>query len=454
MLGRKSLFAASLLTALLGGTLIGHGEAGANPPVRNVTLVTSSSSPHGADASPDPALRHSEPDDISVLLPLLLNSDDRQRFVAELELSLRQGKMDLAEHQVNSAIDIGTLAIVLADKLRNPNLLAALQEQGIRGDGRKAPPQTIQHDASVPDACSSIGRPSPVDVSELQTALQDQKAKNRSITEELAALKVDFTSLQAFRKQEEASAASGRSDLQKALEQEQARNDAIMQELARTKEELRNAQLSRDVQANASLLANTSLLGFSLVGPQTETGFSSQGTQMTLPATMVAALSGRDTMPLNMEPLPALSDPAPVVSAPTQPSGPAEKDQVRTASTSPTPIPITSPTTMTASISAAGKPIKSGTALASKLADDRLLARADVLLRSGDVSAARLLLERSLEAGNGRAAYLLAQTFDPDMLSKLGVLGIAGDAAKAQEYYTRARSLGVSEADERIRMQR
>ncbi len=87
---------------------------------------------------------------------------------------------------------------------------------------------------------------------------------------------------------------------------------------------------------------------------------------------------------------------------------------------------------------------------ASARTDDRLLARADELFRRGDVSGARLLLERSMEAGHPRAAFLLAETFDPHVLSRLGALGIRGDAGKARELYGRARSLGVAQAQERI----
>jgi hypothetical protein len=55
-----------------------------------------------------------------------------------------------------------------------------------------------------------------------------------------------------------------------------------------------------------------------------------------------------------------------------------------------------------------------------------------------------------MEAGHPRAAFLLAETFDPHVLSKLGALGIRGDAGRARELYARARTLGVAQAQERI----
>jgi TPR repeat protein len=84
------------------------------------------------------------------------------------------------------------------------------------------------------------------------------------------------------------------------------------------------------------------------------------------------------------------------------------------------------------------------------VAEDRLVTRADALLRTGDVSGARLLLERSMDAGNARAAFLLAETFDPHVLSKLGALGIRSDPNKARELYARALALGMRQAGERM----
>jgi hypothetical protein len=72
--------------------------------------------------------------------------------------------------------------------------------------------------------------------------------------------------------------------------------------------------------------------------------------------------------------------------------------------------------------------------------DNPLVDRAGALLRQGDVSGARLLLERASDEGDARAILLLAETFDPQSLSKLGVRGMHGDAARAEELRKRARS--------------
>lgn len=82
--------------------------------------------------------------------------------------------------------------------------------------------------------------------------------------------------------------------------------------------------------------------------------------------------------------------------------------------------------------------------------EQRLLERAETLLRNSDISGARLILERAVADGSARAAYRLAQTYDPRELSKWSVLGVRGNPARAQELYEKARSGGVHEAEELV----
>ena len=85
---------------------------------------------------------------------------------------------------------------------------------------------------------------------------------------------------------------------------------------------------------------------------------------------------------------------------------------------------------------------------------DRLVARAESLVRQGDISAARLLLEPAVDAGSARAAFLLAQTYDPGVLASRRVRGISGDDAKARSLYTRAYQGGILQARERVEAMR
>ena len=76
--------------------------------------------------------------------------------------------------------------------------------------------------------------------------------------------------------------------------------------------------------------------------------------------------------------------------------------------------------------------------------------RADLMLSNGDLSAARLILERLAETRNGRAAYQLAQTYDPAFLRQVGSIGLTSDIARARSWYEKASDLGFAPATERL----
>jgi TPR repeat protein len=80
----------------------------------------------------------------------------------------------------------------------------------------------------------------------------------------------------------------------------------------------------------------------------------------------------------------------------------------------------------------------------------RLIARARSLLGQGDISAARTVLERAAETGSASASFMLAETYDPLILSKWGTYGTLGDAAKARELYAKAYSGGIQDAKSRV----
>ena len=81
-----------------------------------------------------------------------------------------------------------------------------------------------------------------------------------------------------------------------------------------------------------------------------------------------------------------------------------------------------------------------------------LLRRADALIASGDVAAARLVLRRAADARDAGAAMALAGTYDPANLAKLGVHGIVPDLAMARSWYEKARTFGSAEAPQRLEM--
>jgi hypothetical protein len=79
-----------------------------------------------------------------------------------------------------------------------------------------------------------------------------------------------------------------------------------------------------------------------------------------------------------------------------------------------------------------------------------LMNRAKGLLQSGDIPPARLLLERAADAQDALAAYLLAQTYDPDVLGARDARTVTPDMVAARAWYQKAAQLGSAEAQRRL----
>src|SRR5271169_3011533 len=139
---------------------------------------------------------------------------------------------------------------------------------------------------------------------------------------------------------------------------------------------------------------------------------------------------------------PTISPAAPVI-APRPPS-PVQ---------SPTPDQSAAPAQSVAAVQPAA-PVSAAPALVIKQLDRdevaSLIKRGEDFIASGDVSSARLLLQRAAEAGAAQAALELGGTFDPNLVDKLGVKGLAADAAQAGLWYRRAEQFGSTEATRRL----
>jgi len=79
-----------------------------------------------------------------------------------------------------------------------------------------------------------------------------------------------------------------------------------------------------------------------------------------------------------------------------------------------------------------------------------LVARGDAFVVAGDIGSARLLYERAVEAGDGRAALRMGATFDPAFLDQVNIRGAFRDQRQALSWYRRARDLGQAEAERRL----
>ena len=79
-----------------------------------------------------------------------------------------------------------------------------------------------------------------------------------------------------------------------------------------------------------------------------------------------------------------------------------------------------------------------------------LLKQGEQFIAVGDVATARTVLQRAAEAGNASAAMALGGTYDPNVLAKLGVVGVSADVEKARSWYQKAEKFGSPEARGRL----
>ena len=89
-------------------------------------------------------------------------------------------------------------------------------------------------------------------------------------------------------------------------------------------------------------------------------------------------------------------------------------------------------------------------AIAATPEQSRMIETARGLIRSGDVQAARDVLVRSELAASGEAAFMLAETYDPNVLAALGVTGVRAEAETARRHYEAALAKGVAAAAHRL----
>jgi TPR repeat protein len=65
-------------------------------------------------------------------------------------------------------------------------------------------------------------------------------------------------------------------------------------------------------------------------------------------------------------------------------------------------------------------------------------------------ASARVVFQRAADAGNANAAMALGATYDPNVLGKLGVVGVSADLEQARSWYRKAENLGSPDARERL----
>ena len=86
----------------------------------------------------------------------------------------------------------------------------------------------------------------------------------------------------------------------------------------------------------------------------------------------------------------------------------------------------------------------------SSAEEARDVARAKSMIKKFNFASARLLLAHALDKGSARAAFMLAETYDGNILRSLRAYGVREDAAMALEFYQLAAAAGIEKAQERV----
>jgi hypothetical protein len=134
----------------------------------------------------------------------------------------------------------------------------------------------------------------------------------------------------------------------------------------------------------------------------------------------------------------ALPPPAAAAPAPASPFPAPVKPSVSEPVTPPAPKP------------AGGLPEARVLDFMSREEIDGLVKRGQDLLAIGDISGGRLLLTRAAEAGDARASFALAGTYDSAVVATLGVVGAFPDPVRARAWYQKAAEQGSTEAARRL----
>jgi hypothetical protein len=135
--------------------------------------------------------------------------------------------------------------------------------------------------------------------------------------------------------------------------------------------------------------------------------------------------------------------PPPVAVAPPSPTPAPSAATASPPAAAPVPAPEAQPPQPSAP--ARSEPLR-------RLASEEIrlhLERGEALLAQGDLAAARLFFERVAEAGDARGAFGLARSYDPAVLSRLPVHGVAGNVAEVERWRRVAASMAPAFAERR-----
>jgi hypothetical protein len=405
--------------ALTVGTLLAVSSYG---------IASPSSDTLGADQGPSLGERQLAPpgfsrEEIEAVLPLFLKFSETRQLAAALEASIERGDLAAAKNLIEQAVETSTFAVLAADWLKEPLLVRMLHDRGIHnaatavadidvGELKKAlhvererrealeRENAALKDAPKDDRQSEHSNAAfAAEANGFREALERERELSANLAKDNSALAEKLTSLESGQVRDAAEVAK----LREALDREYERSQLLARDYEAAREELTALQAIRDRHAAAT--AELADLKRELEVEQTRSLSLARDH-----ATLIQKLAGTQfTHSIANQ---GTKDAPPV---------PDSRVALPAAKTSTSPA--------------------IDLRIVPALPANPLVTRAEALFRSGDVSGARLLLARASEAGDPAATFLLAETFDPRALSRLGVIGVRGDSQKAEELYARARAL-------------
>jgi hypothetical protein len=159
----------------------------------------------------------------NAMLQTLMTSPGQRELMGNLKELIRQGDMAGAKQLLSTAVDLGTIAIVVTDHVEDPALLAALDKLGVEGQRPPAAPQMSAKDPSDGKAMES-------NLAELKNALEQERNRADAASQELRSAQGQLAALP----EKDAKAA----EFRQAAAREKERADAAQSKLSSLQERI------------------------------------------------------------------------------------------------------------------------------------------------------------------------------------------------------------------------
>ncbi len=285
---------------------------------------------------------------------------------------------------------------------------------------------------------------------ESKQALDESEAKSEALARELASAReneVAARNLAATRERENAAQtletkqiADAKKEFKQALDEREAKSEALARELASARENevaAHNLAAARE-RENAAQALETKQIADARQKELRQALDESEKRALALKRELTSA---RETIASAEKP----SDAEVTTRDATAPTGPLNRPMEQSNAAS----EITS--SMTTPQSGGNEPSRPQPPSAMSSAEEaKLVARAESLIKQFNFVGARLFLAHALEKGSARAAFMMAETYDWQVLRSLQAYGVRGDTQMARDFYQLAAAAGIEKARERV----